>query len=493
MIQLNQMISARPFPPKPSPDARRAAAPGQPMPISPAESMWRMDVTNPARKMAFYFGLGVVFVRFSMIHEITSFLIHRNLYLLYLFAIPAFAGLFMTGGFRRIVGARPINYWLIFSVWLILAVPFSTWQGGSFDAVTQYWKTELSVLFIVAGLVLTWSECKAVIATMGLAAITDVIFSWIFGGDAGGRMALEFGEGSISNPNDLAGHLILLLPFLLAAAFVPGRAKVIRFAALGVAAYGYVVALSTGSRGALLALVVSAVFMLWRATPSQRFAVMALIPVVSVAALLALPPQIRDRLVNFSARAQSYEDEAGGSSAARTYLLKQSIRFSFERPIFGVGPGNFAEYEGNQSKREGRRGSWHEAHNSYTQVSAEAGLPALFLYLAAIISAYRMLVRTNTAARRAGRQGEEIAVVTFWMLVAFAGFFTAIMFLNFHAKFYIPSLIALVVAVSRAAARELQVAPGPAVANTLGHMANPVGHNMRPVRQNGLVGFQRQS
>ena len=50
-------------------------------------------------------------------------------------------------------------------------------------------------------------------------------------------------------------------------------------------------------------------------------------------------------------------------------------------PIFGVGPGQFAEVSG----------AWHQTHNTYTQLSAEAGLPALALFLLFLRSGFRKL------------------------------------------------------------------------------------------------------
>ena len=50
-------------------------------------------------------------------------------------------------------------------------------------------------------------------------------------------------------------------------------------------------------------------------------------------------------------------------------------------PLLGIGPGNFEQVSGN----------WHVSHNSYTQLSSEAGLPALFLFLWMIWRAFRNL------------------------------------------------------------------------------------------------------
>jgi O-antigen ligase len=60
-----------------------------------------------------------------------------------------------------------------------------------------------------------------------------------------------------------------------------------------------------------------------------------------------------------------------GSKEVRAEMLKLSLHYMATYPVFGVGPGNFAMSSG----------SWLIAHNTYTELGAEAGLPALLLFL----------------------------------------------------------------------------------------------------------------
>jgi O-antigen ligase len=60
-----------------------------------------------------------------------------------------------------------------------------------------------------------------------------------------------------------------------------------------------------------------------------------------------------------------------GSLEARRELLKDSLKLMAKHPIFGVGPGNFSSYTL----------TWRVAHNTYTELGAEAGVPAVFLFL----------------------------------------------------------------------------------------------------------------
>ena len=60
-----------------------------------------------------------------------------------------------------------------------------------------------------------------------------------------------------------------------------------------------------------------------------------------------------------------------GSLEARQELLKESVKLMVRHPIFGVGPGNFSSYTL----------TWRVAHNTCTELGAEAGVPAVFLFL----------------------------------------------------------------------------------------------------------------
>ena len=64
-------------------------------------------------------------------------------------------------------------------------------------------------------------------------------------------------------------------------------------------------------------------------------------------------------------------------------MLRRSIDLTIHNPVFGVGPGNFPAVTQ----------TWKVAHNTYTELSAEAGLPALALFLVFLALAFRNLRR----------------------------------------------------------------------------------------------------
>jgi O-antigen ligase len=98
-----------------------------------------------------------------------------------------------------------------------------------------------------------------------------------------------------------------------------------------------------------------------------------------------------------------------GSKEARTELFKISLHEMATHPIAGIGPGNFQIF-----------GDWHVAHNTYTEIGAEAGVPALLIFLA-------LLGRTVLNLRRAYKSEEykrnvELQIFTGAMLASVAAF-----------------------------------------------------------------------
>ena len=94
----------------------------------------------------------------------------------------------------------------------------------------------------------------------------------------GGRFGLDF--GTISNSNDLAAHLLLVLPFILFVVIRKGGAKLPRIALAGAFVFGLYQTLGTGSRGALIALAVSVLIYLVTARTRQRMAALVVAPLL---------------------------------------------------------------------------------------------------------------------------------------------------------------------------------------------------------------------
>jgi O-antigen ligase len=276
----------------------------------------------------------------------------------------------------------------------------------------------------------------------------DLLIGRLFEGNQGDRLGLAMG-GTVSNANDYAAHLLLVLPFLLWAGF-SARRRLIRLAAVAGVGIGVLLILKTASRGAALALALTVVVYLVKATPGRRMGVLLLAPVGLAALLLVVPQNAWRRIGSLSSASASSVQEAVESSRAREYLLKKSLEYTLKFPIFGVGPGQFASYEGGHNVVIGVHGSWHATHNTLTQVSSECGIPALLFFVAGVISTFRAFSRCYKATQ--GRDDcREVADACFCAMLAIVGFCAATLFLSFAYAFYLPAMAGLSIAVTSAA------------------------------------------
>jgi O-antigen ligase len=117
----------------------------------------------------------------------------------------------------------------------------------------------------------------------------------------------------------------------------------------------------------------------------------------------------------------------------------------------------FAVAENDAAKILGHRGAWHETHNTYTQISSEAGIPALFLYVTILVVSWKSLTRMQ-AMNIPGRHPREAelnvaarGLKIYLSVMFFGGMFTSFAYLPF-----MPTLIGLIYALTTSAEQEFR-------------------------------------
>jgi putative inorganic carbon (hco3(-)) transporter len=257
---------------------------------------------------------------------------------------------------------------------LCLAVPFSTWRGGSFGNVLEFSKIVLIVLLLVQA-VNTFPRLRQLIFVQTLAVITISVVSLINMSLIAGRMNGSIG-GIYGNPNDLAANISLAMPFCFA--FLQATRNIIKkgfwLCIILLLIYALV---ATFSRGGFLAMLAAAASSLWyigaKTRRSRRF--LLVLPFVVCIALLGT---MRG---NYGTRIQSIFDptlDQTGSHVARQNLLIRSLEVAARHPLLGVGPGQFEEFSGD----------WHAAHNSYTELAADAGIAASIFFIWMLVDSF---------------------------------------------------------------------------------------------------------
>jgi O-antigen ligase len=279
--------------------------------------------------------------------------------------------------------ARPseVNFVLLFFLTGLLSIPLAlnrleAWQefNGTFlrcvvifivivNAVRS--EARLKALLLLALVVSIW---------LSFGAINDYRLGLmtVEGYRVGGR-----GGGIFGNSNDMALHLVTIVP--IAVALLLGSRSLVRKSLYAGCAVLMVAAIAlTYSRGAFIGLLVSGLFMAWRIAPRRRLEIFIGGLVLVVAFLAIAPGGYALRLASIFVPSL---DPLGSSDARRGELIR-SLYVAIRHPLLGIGMGN---YQPEMSHRG------LVTHNSYTQVAAEMGAAALVCYLLFIVTPLRKL------------------------------------------------------------------------------------------------------
>lgn len=431
---------------------REKAAGGDPEP----DRDWLIARDNGLRRFGFWFALVFIFLRFSMLHELITYKLGFNTYMLYLIGPPALLFLLFTGGLQRAARDKTAKCWIGFTIWMVVCVPFSFWPGDSWAITQSYIRTEIPMLFLAAGMAVTLADCYKIVGAIALSGVVNVYMARFFeNADVAGRFNIAF--STIANANDMAAHLLLVLPLVAFYVIGPKRMFVVRAFGAAVIAVGLYLILGTGSRGAMVAMVMMVLVVLWKGTGLQRGVILVLMPAAFVATAPFLPQSTVDRLLTVFSQGSNEEGEALDSRNKRMYLLKQSIKHTITHPLVGVGPNQFRNYDGNEAVSNNRLGPWQVSHNAYTQVSSELGFPGFFFMLGGTLGTFVVLSQLMKRLRSARDclAVRRLRTLCFVLLMAQVSFCVSIFFLSLGYRFYLPFLSGFVIALRMAVKNEL--------------------------------------
>lgn len=282
------------------------------------------------------------------------------------------------------ITAKPTEIKLVFGLLLtgLLSVPLALNPARAFQSFTEYLK--VVVMFVVMVNVLrTPRRLTNLILLVLLASCVlslGALNDYRLGNLAlqGRRIAGVIG-GLFSNPNDLALHLVTMIPISFAL-MLGSRSSIKKCFYLGCAVLLIAGMVATFSRGGFLGFIGVISFLVWKFAARNRI-VFGVVALTVVMATIAVAPGYRNRL----------SDINDASAVARTDDLKRSILVAARHPVFGVGMDNYIIYS-NANKT---------THNAYTQVAAEMGVIALLIYFAFLVTPFRRLRQIEQATWRA--------------------------------------------------------------------------------------------
>lgn len=266
----------------------------------------------------------------------------------------------------------------VFAAVIIATVPFSIWPGGAMSVFLDV-IVKVMIVFILMMNTLTTPRRIEQITWLFLASVGFIagraVFDYVRGVNLveGNRLAGPVG-GIFGNPNDLALNMVAVLPLAIMFALSTRTSTLKRLFAAGLVALLTATVIFTKSRSGVMGLVVMmATMVLLTRTIRPMFGVAV------IAAALATTPFLPSTFVS---RMTSIFDESQdareftGSREARTTVMREGLMVFAERPLTGVGAGQFKNYN-----FEGRQERWRESHNVLIQVAAETGIVGLLAFV----------------------------------------------------------------------------------------------------------------
>jgi putative inorganic carbon (HCO3(-)) transporter len=294
--------------------------------------------------------------------------------------------------------ARPqeVNLVLLFCLTALLSVPFAINRQEAWLEFSSTFIRCIVIFVVIVNVVRTEARLKGLIF-LAIAAGLWLSFEAVNDYRLGlltveGYRAAGRGTGIFGNTNDMALHLVTILP--ISVALMIGSKGAVRKVLYGACAMVMIAAIVLSySRGAFIGMLIVFLFIAWKLGSQRRLEIV--IAVLGFAGLLVLlaPDKYGSRLLSIFIPSLDTE----GSADARRGELFRSIYVALRHPLLGIGMGNYQPEM-----------SYHGlvTHNSYTQVGAELGMTALACYLLFIVTPLRKLgqiARETFATRRDSR------------------------------------------------------------------------------------------
>jgi O-antigen ligase len=431
--------------------------------LSAAEKVPREADPAPMLKMGFYAFCIFNLAYYSRVFEWKLAFLHIPL----LTSCLALLGAAMDGRllltFRSKIGVCIAGLTVIYAV----NVPFSTWRGHSFQVFAGEWLKSLIAFMLAGALVVTFQQCRKALNSIGWGTAIASLLAIYLGKSQSGR--LQVGSGTLSNPNELAFTLLLGLPFLWLMASDGDAPKIKRLLAFCMTLSALYALIRTGSRAGVIGLCVLFLLMFLRASIIGKFVLALGIAALGLFAVSFFPGVVVRYATMFvgadaisQARSEQEARDLGaavGSSEARRKLLINSLKATAEHPLLGVGIGAFGAYMAEKERAEGIIPRYQGTHNTYTQVSSEAGAPALILFLCVIVFVFQGLVRIYKRAKRSPtKTGRQIAGVSYALASTLTAYSFCVFFDYVAYAATLPLLAGFAIALGDAALNALAVA-----------------------------------
>ena len=286
----------------------------------------------------------------------------------------------------RLIGAGVSRCLAAFVIASALSTLWAFDAGLARPAFQQHLTSLVGFLLIVA---LVRSRGELLLTTLTLCAGGGVYLAWSFYEFSCGRM--DFAQGvprmigaGITNAdaNSLGATVVFLVPLAVWVG-TSARSWLLRFAALAYGGLAAACVFLTSSRSALMLLAANVPFaLLLLPRGLARWTALGLLAGVVAWMAAGLSPEQTKRIASIFS-ADTYEHEE--STLGRIEGYRVAFRIVTEKPVLGVGPGNWGAY-----RRQRIDGDTLEPHNLLGQLIATRGLLGGVTFVAYLAAAFAL-------------------------------------------------------------------------------------------------------
>jgi len=435
---------------------------------------FRPAIRSPHR-LATGFLLVYLFLEMSRSIEVVPLFTRVNLHLALILIGICFLAALLTGGLLDAAKTPVVVMFTAFTCWLMLSTLTSQWRGGSLQTLI-IWVPSYACVLVLPPLVSNLDQLRKVFYMLAFCLVPILLMTVAFQSQLEGRDDTAY--GTLSNPNDLALHLLLLIPF---AVFAMKSGSLLSWKTIVCAPavlFALIRIIRTGSRSGLLSIVACLVILFVIGKLTTKLKMLGAVGLIVAIALAFVPSSVLLRYAtvfngtSYDEGMSTGERSAVESTRARKMLFEESVRLTMEHPLFGVGPGIFSAALAGEQEKEGKIQTWHEAHNSFTQISSEAGIPAFALYAAILLYCMK---RTISIYRRARRDPNRLVIsqMAGTLAVSLLIFGIGATFGTYSYTIHLPVLAGLVQAFDVYVTKEMKTAPAPVASPERTRLATP--------------------
>ncbi|MDZ4722488.1 MAG: O-antigen ligase family protein [candidate division Zixibacteria bacterium] len=244
-----------------------------------------------------------------------------------------------------------------------------------------------------------------------------------------------FSSGFLANASELGLGVLVLFPF---AYYLIAAVKTVwhKFILGSLCALFVVSLVICGARGAFVGVIAVFGMIFWR---SKHKLLIALSGLIFFAGLIPLlPDEYIDRIVSTA----NYEEDE--SANIRLTLWTAGLHMIIDRPILGMGVGNFSTAYGGTYRTEASANIWWEPHNIFVQAGTEMGLLGLAAFIYIMVVTFRENKKSLKSLRDLGEDKSFLASYIHAVDIGLVGYIVSGCFITstYYPHLYLMGLLA---------------------------------------------------